>query len=175
MKYCSDCSGKVVKAIPDGDDRYRFVCVKCNMIHYQNPQIIVGTIPTFDHRILLCKRAISPRLGFWTLPAGFMENGESTRDGAVRECYEECLAKLQDVELFAIFDIPRINQVYLFYRAQLIDPSYSTTAESSEVNLFDEHSIPWEELAFPVMTITLRRFLSDRRARNFSVHQDTIS
>ncbi|MAJ79945.1 MAG: NUDIX hydrolase [Porticoccaceae bacterium] len=174
MKYCSHCSGTIVKAIPDGDDRHRFVCIKCKKIHYQNPQIIVGIVPTYDHRILLCKRAIAPRFGFWTLPAGFMENGESTKDGAIRECYEECLAKLKEVRLFAIFDIPRINQVYLFYRAQLTEPSYSATAESSEVDLFDAHSIPWGELAFPVMTIALRRFLSDRSARNFRVHQETI-
>ena len=174
MKYCSNCGSAVFKAIPEGDDRHRFVCFQCKKVHYQNPQIIVGTVPTFDHRILLCKRAIPPRLGFWTLPAGFMENGESTKDGAIRECYEECLAKLKEVKLFAVFDIPRINQVYLFYRAQLVHPSYATTAESSEVDLFDEHSIPWDKLAFPVITVTLKRFLNDRSGQEFKVHQETI-
>lgn len=174
MKYCSNCSKPVVSEIPSGDNRLRYVCRHCDSIHYQNPRVIAGVLPIFEGKVLLCRRAIQPRLGYWTLPAGFLENGESTLDGALRECYEESHATVVDAELYALFDIPQIHQVYVFYRATMPAPEYTATPESSEVGLFAENDIPWEHLAFPVVEITLRRFFQDRQAGTFTVRQETI-
>tara|TARA_B100001093_G_scaffold323286_1_gene308468 strand:- start:176 stop:619 length:444 start_codon:yes stop_codon:yes gene_type:complete len=136
--------------------------------------VIAGVLPIFEGKVLLCRRAIQPRLDYWTLPAGFLENGESTLDGALRECYEESHATVVDAELYALFDIPQIHQVYVFYRATMPTPDYAATPESSEVGLFAENDIPWEHLAFPVVEITLRRFFQDRQAGTFTVRQETI-
>ena len=170
MKYCSHCGETVNKRIPEGDDRLRYICDGCNTIHYQNPRIIVGVLPSADQQVLLCRRAIEPRKGFWTLPAGFMENGETTREGAVRETWEEAQAKVSDETLYRMFDLPYINQVYIFYRANLDQQQgFAAGIESLEVALFDEADIPWDELAFPVVADTLKEYFQDRREGHYPV------
>lgn len=163
MRYCSDCGGDIERRVPPDDDRERFVCVRCETVHYQNPRLVVGALAVWEDRVLLCRRAISPRQGFWTLPAGFMENSETTLQGARRETWEEARARIQDEALYTIFDLPHISQVYLFYRATLAEPSFAAGPESTEVALFDEADIPWPELAFPVVSATLEHFFEDRR------------
>ena len=175
MKFCSNCGNQVTHEIPDGDNRLRFVCNHCNTVHYQNPLVIVGVIPEYQQQILLCKRAIEPQKGRWTLPAGFLENDESTLDGALRECFEEANAKVIDPELYALYDIPYINQVYVFYRATLANNEFGPSSESTEVALFSEQDIPWNELAFPVVKAVLKQYLSDLENNNFAIIQDVIT
>lgn len=151
------------------DDRLRYVCKSCETIHYQNPNVVVGTLAYFENKVLLCKRAIEPRLGFWTLPAGFMENGESTEDGAKRETREESGVNYDNSSLYRLFDIPFINQVYVFYLAELSSSEYKAGIESLEVGLFEESDIPWEQLAFPVMQDVLLEFFEDRKQGVFPV------
>ena len=158
MKFCSECGHSVVQKIPEMDDRLRYVCENCQTIHYQNPNVVVGTLAYYGDRVLLCKRAIEPRLGYWTLAAGFMENGESTEDGAKRETWEESGAKYESSQLYRLFDIPFINQVYVFYLAELNSDEYRAGIESLEVGLFREDEVPWSELAFPVMQDVLEEF-----------------
>lgn len=169
MNYCSECGSKVSKRIPKGDDRPRYVCDSCGAIHYQNPRLIVGTIPVFEDKVLLCKRAIEPRKGFWTVPAGFMENGETTQEGAFRETWEEAKATVTDGQLYRIFDLPAINQVYVFYRATLQQPEFAAGTESLEVKLCNEQDIPWDQIAFPVVVEVLREFFADRASEHFPV------
>jgi ADP-ribose pyrophosphatase YjhB (NUDIX family) len=169
MKYCSDCGQTVSKKIPEGDSQPRYVCDDCDTIHYQNPRIIVGTIPIIGEKVLLCRRAIEPRKGFWTLPAGFMENGETTLQGALRESWEEARANLANESLYRLFDLPYINQVYIFYRADLVDHSFSAGPESLDVALFTEDEIPWDEIAFPVVTDTLKELFEDRKTGVYPV------
>lgn len=169
MRFCSSCGHPLERRIPAGDDRERYVCPQCGAIHYQNPHIVVGTLPVCGERILLCRRAIEPRFGYWTLPAGFMENGETTLEGAQRETWEEAHARLDNASMYRMFDLPHINQVYVFYRGELLDGEYGVGPESTEVALFHEHEIPWQELAFPVMVETLREFFEDRRRGHFPV------
>lgn len=174
MKFCSHCGHTVVFEIPTGDDRPRHLCRDCGAIHYVNPRVIVGTLPYLGDRVLLCKRAIEPRHGLWTLPAGFMENGESSEQGALRESWEEARARLCIDELFSVYDIPHINQVYLMYRGELTDTDFGPGPESLEVALFEEKDIPWHEMAFPVMTQTLKHFFSDRKNGVFQLHRGVI-
>lgn len=174
MNFCSHCGHAVTKQIPQGDNRERHVCSNCGMIHYENPKVIAGVLPVFGQQILLCKRSIEPRHGFWTLPAGFLENGESSLEGALRECVEEANATVIDPKLYAVFDIPQINQVYIFYRAELEAPVFSPSSESSEVALFNEEDIPWAELAFPVVELALDHYLKDRPNQNFTVKHERI-
>jgi ADP-ribose pyrophosphatase YjhB (NUDIX family) len=169
LKYCSDCGAHVTHKIPEADDRLRFVCDHCNTIHYQNPKIVVGALAVWEGKILLCKRAIEPQYGLWTLPAGFMENGESTLAGAERETFEEAGAKFQDAEIYRLFDIPYINQVYIFYRATLVAPEYSSGIESLETVLFAEQDIPWDDLAFPVIHDVLEEYFADIKKGRFIV------
>ena len=175
MNFCSHCGSAVIKKIPEGDNRERHVCDNCDLIHYMNPKVIAGVLPIFGDQVLLCKRSIEPRHGFWTLPAGFLENGESSLDGALRECVEEANAQVINPELYALFDIPQINQVYVFYRAHLAEPVFGPSNESSEVALFDEADIPWAELAFPVVELALDHFLRDRQTGEFAVKHEQIS
>ncbi|MEZ5543396.1 MAG: NUDIX hydrolase [Pseudomonadota bacterium] len=174
MIYCSNCGQPLVEKIPDGDSRTRHVCEACNIIHYQNPKIVAGCLPEWNGRLLLCRRAIEPRYGLWTLPAGFMENGESTEQAAARETYEEARARVIDLQLYGVFSIPHISQVYMMFRAGLESEHYSPGVESLEVRLFEEHEIPWEQLAFPVVRRTLERYYSDTRNRHFPVHVENI-
>ncbi len=142
---------KFEKKIPTGDDRERLVCGDCGFIHYQNPKIVVGLVPRFGDKILLCRRAINPRKGFWTIPAGFMENGETTGDGALREAWEEAGIKPQLGSLLAVYSITRISQVHIFYKATLDSDTVSPGPESLEVKLFNWEDIPWNDLAFPTV------------------------
>ena len=169
MRFCSQCGHPVELRIPTGDDRERHVCIQCETIHYQNPRVIVGCLPVAGERIILCKRAIEPRLGYWTLPAGFLENGETTLAGAQRETWEEAGASVDNPTLYRIFDLPHINQVYMFYRGDLIDNRYGPGSESLAVELFREEDIPWQQLAFPVVMEALREYFGDRQHSEFPV------
>jgi ADP-ribose pyrophosphatase YjhB (NUDIX family) len=174
MKYCSDCGTEVVKQIPVNDDRLRFVCPQCEIIHYQNPKVVVGCLPIAGQQVLLCRRAREPRLGFWTIPAGFMENGETMLDGALRETREEAAAKVKGETLYRLFDIPHINQVYVFYLGEL-DGGFGIGPESLESKLFSEDEIPWSELAFPIVTDVLTEYFEDRKIGEFPIRVSTPS
>lgn len=165
MKFCSECAHPVSLKIPPDDNRPRYVCGNCGAIHYQNPKLVVGSLPVWEQdgqlRVLLCRRAIEPRHGYWTLPAGFMENGETTSDAAQRETEEEAGANIKLGALFTLINVPHVHQVHLFYLAELLDLNYVAGTESLEVALFTEAQIPWDEIAFPTVTYTLRAFFSD--------------
>ncbi len=174
MKYCNQCGQPVSLAIPEGDDRHRHICDSCNTIHYQNPKIIAGTLPVFDNRVLLCRRAIEPRSGLWTLPAGFMENEESTLDAARRETWEEARARTSREELYTVLSVPRISQVYLFYLARLEEPEFGPGEESLEVRLFSEQEIPWDEIAFHTVRRTLKYYFADKARNSFPLRDETL-
>lgn len=174
MKYCSHCGAPVGVRVPEGDTRLRHVCDTCGAVHYQNPLIVTGCIAEWDDRILMCRRAIQPRYGLWTLPAGFMENGETVQEGAARETWEEARARVNVVALFTTFTLPHINQVYMLFRSRLVEPRFGPTNESLEAGLFAEEAIPWRELAFPVVAESLRLYFADRRDGVFGVHTGEI-
>lgn len=174
MKFCSNCGAPVSLKIPPGDSLLRHVCDACNAIHYQNPRIIVGCIPEWDDSILLCRRAIEPRHGLWTVPAGFMENGETTGQGAMRETLEEANARVELGALYALYNIPHINQVYMLFRARLLDLDFSAGAETLEARLFTESEVPWNEIAFATVRNTLTHYYTDRRNGSFKFHLGTI-
>ncbi|THF66512.1 NUDIX domain-containing protein [Pseudothauera nasutitermitis] len=175
MKFCSDCGTPVDLRIPAGDSLPRHVCPACGSIHYQNPKLVVGALAEWEGRVLLCRRAIEPRHGYWTLPAGFMENQESTADAAARETLEEACARIEVGEMFTLYDIPHISQVHIVYRARLLDLDFRPGEESLEVGLFDEADIPWEQLAFRSIEFTLRRYYEDRRQGSYRFHTGRIS
>ena len=166
MKFCSECAHPVTVAIPEGDNRPRFVCTHCGTIHYQNPKMVVGSIPVWERdgelKVLLCKRAIEPRYGYWTLPAGFMENGETTSAAAARETEEEAGANVRLGPLFTLLNVAHVHQVHLFYLAELLDLDFAPGIESLDVQLFSEDEIPWSDLAFPTIRTTLELFFADR-------------
>jgi len=163
MKFCSNCAQPVAVRVPDGDHLPRYVCDACGMVHYQNPKLVVGCVPEADDgRILLCKRAIEPRLGYWTVPAGFMENGETTQDGARRESWEEALARVEIGSLLAVVHVLHADQVHVMFRARLLDGQFGVGAESLEVKLCSEAEIPWADIAFRSVDFALRRYLEDR-------------
>ena len=174
MKFCPECAYPVVLQIPEGDNRPRYVCAQCETIHYHNPKLVVGSIPVWDEdgqvRVLLCKRAIEPRHGFWTLPAGFMENSETTSQAAVRETEEEAGADIAIGDLFSLLNVAQVHQVHLFYLARLRNLDFKAGIESLEVQLFAEHEIPWDELAFRTVRETLKYFFADRKRGQFDVH-----
>lgn len=175
MKYCSDCGHAVSLKIPAGDNRERHVCDQCGTIHYINPRIIAGTLPVWEDKVLLCRRAIEPRKGFWTLPAGFMENGETTSEAAARETIEEAEADVNIHGLYTVFNLPHISQVYLFYRCDLIEGRFGVGQESLETQLFEETDIPWDELAFPTIYKTLKHYFEDRKNGEFPVRVEDIT
>jgi ADP-ribose pyrophosphatase YjhB (NUDIX family) len=166
MKFCSECAQPVTLSIPEGDNRPRYVCTHCDAIHYQNPKLVVGSIPVWEGagelKVLLCRRAIEPRYGYWTLPAGFMENAETTAEAAIRETEEEAGAHIEIGNLFTLLNVAHVHQVHLFYLARLRDLNFAPGIESLEVALFAEHEIPWDELAFPTIRTTLELFFQDR-------------
>lgn len=168
IKYCPMCGDTVRREIPPDDDRRRHVCHTCGHIQYQNPKLVVGTIPEWQGRILLCRRDIEPRLGKWTLPAGFMENGETAAEGALRETWEEARARVQIIAPFRVYDMPFVNQVYLMFRAKMLSPDFQTTVESSEIRLLHETEVPWDAIAFPVIRETLRSYFEERKAGQFA-------
>ena len=174
MNYCPLCGATVEFRIPEGDTLPRHVCRHCETIHYQNPKLVVGCIAEWEGDILLCRRAIEPRYGFWTLPAGFMENGESTTQAALRETLEEACARVKIDGLFSLINIPHIDQVHLFYRGQLIDTGFAAGTESLETALFCEEDIPWDQLAFGSVRQCLKTYFADRRAGRFQLHEEDM-
>lgn len=161
--------------VPEGDTLPRHVCNHCDAIHYQNPKIVAGCIPEWGDKILLCKRAIEPQLGKWTLPAGFMENGETVQEAAARETREEALAHVSEMALFGMFNIPHVNQVYVMFRARMPECEFGPGIESLSCELVTEAQIPWSELAFPVVDRTLKLFFEDRRSNAFRIHTADIA
>jgi ADP-ribose pyrophosphatase YjhB (NUDIX family) len=172
MKYCPNCAAVLTIKIPEEDSRERHVCEACHSIHYQNPRNVVGSIPVYGEQVLLCRRAIEPRLGYWTLPAGFMELGESTGYGAARETLEEAGAQVEIGPLYSLLNVPHAEQVHLFYLATMTTPEFSAGEESLEVALFHEHEIPWADLAFPTVKQTLEWFFADRAAGIFAADKE---
>ena len=175
MNFCSNCGASVELRIPPGDTLPRYVCRQCATIHYQNPKFVVGALAQWEDRILLCRRAIEPRHGFWTLPAGFMENDETTAQAAARETAEEARARIEVGELYTMIDVPYISQVHLVYRARLLDLDFSAGEESLEVALLREDEIPWDQIAFRTIGMTLRYFFEDRRRGNWPFHCTSLA
>lgn len=176
IKHCRRCGAAVVYRIPDdGDTRERAVCPVCGEIHYVNPLIVVGTIPILDSRVLLCKRAIEPRKGYWTLPAGFMELGETMAEGAARETDEESGARIVMGPLFSAISIPWVGQVHFFYRARMLDATLHPGSETLEADLFPENRIPWDNLAFRSISQTLEFFFSDMKRQHFDMHECNLA
>jgi ADP-ribose pyrophosphatase YjhB (NUDIX family) len=174
MKFCADCGHAVEYRKPPGDHLSRYVCPSCGAIHYQNPKIVAGCVPEFEGRILLCRRAIEPRYGLWTIPAGFMENGETTQQAAHRESVEEACANVEIGSLLAVVHVLHADQVHVMFRARLSTPEFAAGAESLEVMLCDESQIPWAEIAFLSVDFALRRWLYDRRRGFVDLHFTTI-
>ncbi|MDB5983224.1 MAG: hydrolase [Pseudomonas sp.] len=174
MKFCSQCGNPVIQRIPEGDSRLRFVCEHCQTIHYQNPNIVAGCLPVWGSQVLLCRRAIEPRLGFWTLPAGFMENGETIEQAARRETIEEACATVHNLNLYMLVDVPHISQVHVFFRADLASLEFAAGVESLEVRLFEEADIPWSELAFATVRRALECFFADRIKQVYPVRTEAL-
>jgi ADP-ribose pyrophosphatase YjhB (NUDIX family) len=175
IKHCRNCGAEVAYRVPDdGDTRQRAVCPACDTIHYENPLNVVGTVPYWGEKVLLCKRNIEPRWGKWTLPAGFMELGETTAEGAARETDEEAGAQIEMEGLFTVISVPRVGQVHLFYRARLLSDQFNPGHETIEARLFGEDEIHWDEIAFKTVKETLERFFEDRRRGSRTVHNFDI-
>jgi ADP-ribose pyrophosphatase YjhB (NUDIX family) len=170
MNFCSNCGSRVAFRVPPGDQLPRFVCDSCGTIHYQNPRVVVGCVPVHEGRILLCRRAIEPRRGYWTVPAGFMENGESLQQGAARECQEEALADVEIGSLLSLVSILSAHQVHVFFRANLRTPEFGAGPESLEVKLVTPEEIPWGDIAFQSTTFSLQKYLSDLAAGREGQH-----
>lgn len=174
IKFCSHCGASVSFEIPAGDALPRHVCKRCGHIHYENPRLVVGCVASWEDRILLCRRAIEPQLGYWTLPAGFMENGETTAEAATRETFEEAGAKIIVDAPFAMVSIAHINQVHLFYRGRLATADHAAGEESLEVSLVLPEDIPWQDMAFRSVTHCLERYLDDVARGCFGFHETTL-
>lgn len=170
MNFCSSCGAAVELRCPDDDNRLRHICIACGAIHYQNPKMVIASLPEWENNILLCRRAIEPRLGLWTLPGGFMENGETTAEAAIRETLEEANARIAIGDLYSMYSLPYINQVHLLFRAMLLDADFAPGPESLEVKLFAESEIPWDEIAFRPIKLSLEHYFFDRRAGRFGFH-----
>jgi len=170
IKHCRACGAAVDYKVPADDNRERAICAGCGEIHYENPLNVVGTVPVWGDQVLLCRRNIEPRYGLWTLPAGFLELGESTEAGALRETDEEAGAKIELQGLFTVLNVVRVGQVHLFYRARMLDPALAPGPETIEARLFREHEVPWDEIAFRTVRQTLVHFFEDRRHGQFGVH-----
>lgn len=170
IKHCRACGGEVRYQTPADDNRDRATCIVCTTIHYENPLNVVGTLPVWHDRVLLCRRAIEPRLGLWTLPAGFMELGETTAQGAIRETTEEAGARVELEGLYSLINVVRVGQVHLFYRARLLGADFAPGTESLEVKLFAEDEVPWDEIAFRTTRMTLQFYFDDRRQGQFIMH-----
>jgi len=164
MNYCSNCGSRVVLKVPDGDLLPRYVCPSCATIHYLNPKVVVGSVPEYEGRILICKRGIEPRVGYWTIPAGFMENDETLEAGAAREAAEEARIQVEIGSLLLLANVTSARQVHVFFRSRMLTPQFDVTPESLEVKLVHESEIPWDDLAFPSTEYALRRFVEDRAA-----------
>ena len=174
MKFCSSCGAAVEKRVPPGDSLPRYVCDACGSIHYENPKLVLGTVTEWEGRILLCRRAIEPRYGYWTLPAGFMENGETAGAAALRETLEEAGARIELLDAYTMISVPYVNQVHVFYRARLLDLDFKPGVESLDVALFEESKIPWKEIAFRTVGRTLKHWFADRARGTFTFHAEDI-
>ena len=175
FKHCKVCGGEVLYTVPADDNRERATCTVCRNVHYENPLNVVGTIPVWRDQVLLCRRNIEPRYGFWTLPAGFMELGETIAEGAARETDEEAGAHFELQELFTVLNVVRVGQVHMYYRARLLDTVFAPGPETIEAQLFTEEQIPWDELAFRTVRETLKYYFADCRAGRFEVHVADVS
>jgi ADP-ribose pyrophosphatase YjhB (NUDIX family) len=173
MNYCTTCGHKLVRKIPPGDSLERFVCESCLEVHYQNPRVITGCVAHWQRKILLCRRAIEPRTGSWALPAGYMENGETLEQGALREAREETGANIRLDTLYSVFDIESINQVYIIFRGVLMGPGLTVGVECSEVRLFAPEEIPWDNLFYPAIGDLLERYVADLALGKFSLYTGT--
>ena len=175
IKHCRVCGGPTAYLVPADDNRERAVCAACGEIHYENPINVVGTVPAWDDQVLLCRRNIEPRRGFWTLPAGFLELGESIAEGALRETDEEAGAHCDLEDLFTVLNVVRVGQLHLFFRARLRDTAFSPGPETIEAQLFREHEVPWDEIAFRTVRVTLQHYFADRRRGTFGMHVGDIA
>ena len=174
QKYCSYCASSISIKIPTDDNRERAVCNKCGAIFYDNPKLVSGCLLTWEDKILLCKRATEPRLGYWTLPAGFLENNETVEEGALRETMEEAGAKSHNTKLFMMCNLPNISQIYMIYQGDLADGKFSAGIESEEVKLFSQEQIPWDNIAFSVILRTIKLYYQDLKNGNMNIHFETI-
>lgn len=174
ISFCSQCGNASAQITPEGDDVSRAVCQSCGFIDYQNPKIVAGCLVTYGDQVLLCKRAIEPRKGYWTLPAGYLEMGESSEQGAIRETFEEACAVVNDLTLYALYDLPYISQFYVFYRSELAKPEFGVGVESLETALFNEEDIPWDQLSFPIVGRTLKYYFDDRKGVSFPIRHRTL-
>ena len=170
FKHCKACGGAVKYLVPADDNRERAVCTVCANVHYENPLNVVGTLPVWGDQVLLCRRNIEPRHGFWTWPAGFMELGETAAEGALRETIEEAGARVEMQGLYTVLNVVRVGQLHMFYRARLLDTDFAPGPETIEAQLFDEADVPWDELAFRTVRETLKRYFDDRKRGQFDVH-----
>jgi len=175
FSYCGNCGARTVIRIPEGDHLPRRICDNCGTIHYENPRIVVGCVAEHENQILICLRAIEPRRGYWTIPAGFLENGETLEQGAARECQEEALATVQIGSLLALVNITGAHQVHVFFRAGLAEPVYGVGIESLETKLVHAADIPWNDIAFPSTRFALERYLEDRAAGIDSYHSTELT
>lgn len=176
IKHCKNCGTAVIYRIPDdGDTKERAICQACLTVHYENPLNVVGTIPYWGDKVLLCKRNIEPRWGKWTLPAGFMELNETVAEGAARETVEEAGAQFELEGFFSLVNVARVGQVHMFYRARLLSDIFDPGFETIEARLFTEDEIPWDEIAFRTVKETLERYFADRRAGHFAIHAIDIA
>lgn len=175
IKFCSNCGAPVTLRIPEGDSLIRAVCDRCGTIHYQNPKLVVGTLPIWEDKILLCRRAIEPRHGMWTLPAGFMENHETLAQAAARETREEACANIELGVLYTLISVPHISQVHAIYQARLLDLNFAPGEETLEVALWREAEIPWDDIAFRTIALTLRHYFADRKRGNFGFHSSELT
>ena len=174
INFCSACGAPVVLRVPAGDSLPRHVCDRCNVIHYRNPKLVVGTLPVWEDQVLLCRRAIEPCYGKWTLPAGFMENHETVAAAALRETAEESGAHIELGEMYTVISVPHISQVHVIYRARLLDLAFAPGEETLEIALFREHEVPWQEIAFRTIGMTLRHYFADRRTGRYAFHTGDI-
>lgn len=174
IHYCQKCGHETTKKVPLGDSKIRQVCVACGTIHYENPKVICGALVIWENQILLCRRAIEPRYGLWTLPAGYMELAETMAEGAARETFEEAEAYINIEGLYCMYDIPHIGQIYALFKAQLKDGIFGAGPETIETRLFKEEDIPWDSLAFPSVKQTLRHYFKDKLNQHYPLHFETI-
>ena len=174
MSFCTACGQPTTDQIPLGDEKIRQVCTQCRTIHYVNPKVICGALAIWENKVLLCRRAIEPRYGLWTLPAGYMELFETMEQGAARETREEAEAEVEIEQLYCMYNIPRIGQIYVLFKSILLNGQFGTGEETIESRLFEEHEIPWNELAFPSVERTLRHYFEDRKNNEFPTHLETL-
>jgi len=175
INYCASCGAPISFRVPAGDSLPRHVCDACGAIHYRNPRLVVGSLPIWQDKVLLCRRAIEPRRGLWTLPAGFMENGETIAQAALRETREEANADIELGAIFTLISVPHISQVHVIFGATLRSLGFSAGAETLDVRLFAEEEVPWDDIAFRTIAMTLRHYFEDRRRGSLRFHASDLA